>query len=108
MVLLISLLTANLLTTYIDEYFLSYKREFSRPIFTLIGMAVVVAIYYPLFTRIDMWSSRFSEKFLKAGKTLSGKKAGIYFTFLIAFAVLFYFYGELWFKRNLFAELLNL
>jgi len=105
MVMLISLLTANLITTYIDEFFLSYKREFSRAIFTLIGMAVVVAIYYPLFTKIDVWSGKFSEKFLRAGKSISGKKTGIYIAFLLAIALLFYLYGRMWFKTNLFSDI---
>lgn len=106
MVLLISLLTANLLTTYIDEYFLSYKREFSKAIFTLIGMAVVIAIYYPLFTKIDSWSSKFAEQFLKAGKSISGKKTGIYVSFILAMSLLFYLYGRMWFKTNLFSHIL--
>lgn len=101
MVLLISLLTANLAATCIDNYVLTYKKEFNPVIFTWIGMAVVVAIYYPLFTRIDKWSGKFADKFLKAGKIFFGKKLGIFVAFLIAVFTLYYLYGKLWFNFNM-------
>jgi len=83
------------LTTFIDEFVLKYKNTFNPYIFTWIGMLIVVLIYYPLFTQIDKISSSFSEKFIKAGKKITGRKAGIILTFLIALILLYYFYGKL-------------
>lgn len=100
MVLLISILTANLLTTVIDNYVLEYKSSYNPYIFTWIGMLVVVAIYYPLFTRIDKLSSQFSEKFIKVGKKITGKKTGVLVSFIIGIIILYYFYGKLWFDTN--------
>lgn len=105
LVLLLSILTANIVTTLIDEYLMSYKGTFSPAIFTSIGMAVVVAIYYPLFAKIDGWSNTFAESFVRAGKKMTGKKTGALIAFAIGLLVLYYFYGKLWFNHNLFTVL---
>ena len=100
MVLLLSILTANLITTIIDEYVLTYKHTFNPYLFTWIGMLIVVLIYYPLFTQIDKWSTKYSDKFIKVGKKITGKKTGILITFIVALLILYYFYGRLWFHIN--------
>lgn len=107
MILLISLLTANLLTIYIDSFFLSYKKEFNKHTFTILGMIVVALIYYPLFSKIDRWTNKFSASFLKIGQKLYGKKTGIYLIFIIAIAILYYLYGKLWFDVNMYDVLIR-
>lgn len=105
LVFLLSILTANLVTTIIDDYMMSYKGEFSPVVFTWLGMAVVVAIYYPLFSKIDVWATKFSDSFVKAGKKMTGKKTGAIVAFFVGLLVLYYFYGTLWFDTNLFSQL---
>jgi len=107
MILLISLLSVNLFTIYIDEFFLSYKRDFNKHAFTIIGMLVVVLIYYPLFAKIDRWTTKFSTTFLKAGQKLYGKKTGVYIVFIVAMLVLYFLYGKLWFGVNVYEMLLR-
>lgn len=107
LVLILGILTANLVTTLVDEYFLSHKGEARPFIFTWIGMLVVVAVYYPLFTHIDMWSVKLSDSMLKKGRSLVGKNYGIYLFFIVALFVLYYFYGKMWYKFNVLESFLN-
>lgn len=104
MVLLIGILLANLITIWIDNYMLTYKWKFPPYVFTWIGMAVVVVIYYPLFTRIDKWATKAGDKFLKAGKKLAGREIGAIIAFLVALLILYFFYGREWFQANVFTS----
>lgn len=107
MVLLLSILTANLVTTWIDNFMLSFKHQYSPYIFTALGMSIVVLIYYPLFTKIDKWSSKYANHFVRHGKKLVKSEIGTLVTFFIALSVLFYFYGKLWFNKNVFVDLFH-
>ncbi len=102
LVLILSILFANLLTIWIDNYMLSYKWNYSPHIFTWIGMCVVLLIYYPLFKYMDKWASKLSDKFLKAGKKLAGRRTGSIIAFIIGLLLLYYFYGQEWFRSNVF------
>jgi hypothetical protein len=102
MVLILGILFANLLTIWIDNYMLSYKWQYAPHIFTWIGMGVVLLIYYPLFRYMDKWSTTLSDKFLKAGKKLAGRKTGSFIAFFVGLLLLFYFYGREWFNANVF------
>ncbi|MFA9390582.1 MAG: hypothetical protein ACERKD_12275 [Prolixibacteraceae bacterium] len=100
MVLILGILFANLLTIWIDNFMLSYKWTYPPHISTWMGMAVVVIIYYPLFTKIDKWSTRAGDKFLKAGKKFVGREIGAIFAFLAGLFILFVLYGLEWFNTN--------
>ena len=104
MVLILGILTANLLTIWIDNWMLSYKWKYSPHIFTWIGMGIVVVIYYPLFTKIDKWSSKAGDKFMKAGKKLVGREIGAVLAFLLALLLLYFLYGLEWFDSNVFTS----
>jgi len=97
---MVGILIANLITLWIDSYFFSYKSKFPAYLFTWIGMGVIVLIYYPLFTRIDKWSTKVGDKFIKAGKKVWGRKLGATIAFIIALLFLYYLYGKEWFNSN--------
>jgi hypothetical protein len=97
------ILAAYLITTLIEDYFLAHRGEvrLNKYYTVLIGMAVVVIIYYPLFTKIDKWSTSFSKKFIQAGKKISGKRTGALLAFIIAFLILYYFLMKMWYDTDL-------
>ncbi|HKM94017.1 MAG TPA: hypothetical protein VJY41_10215 [Prolixibacteraceae bacterium] len=105
MVLILAILFANLVTIWADNYMLSYRRQYAPHIFTWIGMGVVLVIYYPLLKYFDKWSTLLSDKFLKAGKKLSGRKLGTFITFIVGLFILFFFYGKEWFHTNVFSSM---
>lgn len=102
MVLILGILMANLITIWLDNYMLTYRWNYPAHIFTWLGMLVVVAIYYPLFTHIDKWAGKVGDKFLKAGKKLAGRRLGSFFAFLIALLILYFLYGLEWFDKSVF------
>ncbi len=104
-VLVISILLANLITIWIDKFMLSFKWKFPPYVFTAIGMSVIVLIFYPLYTNLDKWTTLFSNKFIKAGKKFAGRRIGAIIAFLAAIMLLFYFYGKEWFHVNVLKQL---
>jgi uncharacterized protein YacL len=107
MVLMLGILFANLVTMWIDNYMLTYKQQFPPHTFTWIGMAVIVLIYYPLFTRIDKWATKASDKYMKVGKKVIGREIGAVVAFLAAMFGLFYLYGQQWFHTNVFSSFIK-
>jgi hypothetical protein len=107
MVLILGILLANLITMWIDKYMMSYKLKFPPHLFTWIGMAVIVIIYYPLFTYIDKWATKAGEKFVKAGKKVIGREIGAIIAFIAALFVLYFLYGREWFHPNVFSSFIK-
>jgi hypothetical protein len=103
----LTILTANLLTTVLSDYMVSYKYSTKPVIFTLIGMVIIVVVFYPLFIKLEKWVEDFSVKILKSGKTLTGKYIGLASTFIVGILVLIYFYARLWYNIDILRILLH-
>ncbi len=73
----VTILTANLLTTAISDYMVTYKYSAKPLTFTLIGMGIIVIVFYPLFLKLEDWVTRISVKLVKSGHSLAGKVSGI-------------------------------
>jgi hypothetical protein len=101
-VMTITLLTVNLITNAITNYLVSYKNHYKPVTFTLIAMAIIVVILYPLFIKLESWVKILSVKAIKTGKSAAGKFFGLFFTFLASLLVLLYFYTKMWYHINLF------
>jgi hypothetical protein len=106
-VMTITILTVNLITNAITNYMVSYKNHYKPVAFTLIGMAILVVIFYPLFIKLESWVKSLSVKAIKTGKSAAGKFFGLLFTFLAALLVLLYFYTKMWFHINVFHLLVH-
>ncbi len=99
-VTILTLLTANLLTTFITDKLISYRWELKPLRFTLISMAIITVVFYPLFTQLQKWVDKFSRKFVKAGHALVGKYLGLLFMFLAGLFVLTCIYAHMWYNIN--------
>lgn len=100
-VMSITILTANLLTTALSNYLVTYRNHVKPLTFTLLGMAVIVLIFYPLFAKLEEWVKKISIKVVKKGKSLAGRYLGLVLAFVAAMAVLAYFYAKMWYHINL-------
>lgn len=100
-VMSITILTANLLTTALGNYLVTYKNHVKPLTFTFLGMAVTVLIFYPLFARLELWVKALSTRIVKKGKSLAGKYLGLIFAFAAAMAVLAHFYAKMWYHISL-------
>jgi len=93
----LTILIANLLTTAISDYMVTYKYS-TKPVgFTFIGMLIIVVVFYPLFMKLEEWITVISVKFIKSGRSLAGKYLGLSLTFFGGMLVLFYFYARMWY-----------
>jgi hypothetical protein len=93
----LTILTANLLTNAISDYMVSYKNHYKPVIFTFIGMAIIIVVFYPLFMKLEDWVKDFSVKVIRSGNSLAGKYLVLSLTFLGSLLILFYFYAKMWY-----------
>jgi hypothetical protein len=103
----ITLAFTILLADIIKELILhkmGWKKDFSHPYkSTLVGMAVTVAIYYPVFTLLESLIEKFVEFYLsKTKKSAGGGFVGLLVAVLLGIGILFALYLKLWFKKSLF------
>lgn len=97
----LTILTANLVTTYISEYLISYKSHLRPITFSLVAMGIICIIFYPLFTKLEEWINGISTKIIRGGKSLGGKYLGLIMVYFLCLAILTYFYAKLWYKLDL-------
>jgi hypothetical protein len=97
----LTILTANLITTYISDYLIGYKSHLRPVTFSLVAMGIICIIFYPLFTKLEEWINSISIKIIKGGKSFGGKYLGLLAIYLICLAILTYFYAKLWYKIDL-------
>lgn len=105
----ITILTANLISNKISDYMVNYKyRTHIKPIaFTLIAMGIIMLIYYPLITRMEVWLNRGSAKVIKSARSFGGRYLGLLLMYLLCLAVLLYFYAKMWYKVDLISIILQ-
>ena len=78
----LTILTANLITTALSDYMITYKNHVKPITFTLIAMAIIVIVFYPLFMKMEEWLKGISVRFIKSGNSVAGKYFGLSMTFL--------------------------
>lgn len=106
-VITLTILSVNLITTAITDYMVSYKNHYKPVAFTFLAMAITVIIFYPLFMKLESWVKVISVKAVKGGKSVAGKYLGLLFTFFVALVVLAYFYAKMWYHINLFSVMIH-
>jgi hypothetical protein len=106
-VTVLTILTANLLTTMISDYMVSYRSSYKPLSFTLIGMLIILVVFYPLFMKLEGWISDFSVKIIRTGNSMAGKYLGLFLTFFAGMVLLMYFYAKMWYNIDMFRVLLH-
>lgn len=100
-VMTVTILAANLLTSTLNNYFITFKYQVRPLTFTIIGMLITVAVFYPLFVKLEEWVEQISADILKRGRTTFGKYAGLIIAFVLCLAVLLWFYAKMWYRIDL-------
>jgi len=103
----LTILTANLLTTAISDYMTSYRNQYKPYIFTLIGMAIIVVVFYPLFIKLEQWLKELSVRMIRSGRSFAGKYLGLTLAFLGGLLILSYFYAKMWYHIDFLQVLLH-
>lgn len=105
-VTVVTILTANLITNAISGYLVSFRNHYDPVKFTIIGMAVIVVIFYPLFIKLEDWVKSVSAKVMRSGNSFAGKYIGLPVIFVLTLLILFHFYAKMWYGISLLQILL--
>jgi len=93
--IIISVLTASLINEYVVELINSYYKEATYTS-VLIGMAVTILVFVPLFGIVGKWIGKASKSYLKASKKVTKKSSnGLFIGFFIAFVILFILFAKI-------------
>jgi hypothetical protein len=103
----LTILTANLLTNLIANQLVIHKYDTKPLRFTLIAMAVITLVFYPLFTKLEEWLNGLSKKFVKAGHSFAGKYIGLLLMFFTGLFILMCFYAHLWYNISVITLILS-
>ncbi len=106
-VMSITILTANLIISKISNLLAGYRVYYKPLTFTIIAMAIIVLILYPLYSHLEKWLSILSAKIVKSGKSFGGKYVGLILMFLFCLAILLCFYAKMWYQINVVRLLFN-
>jgi hypothetical protein len=107
MVLMISVLIIDILTSYITDYIVHYKLELNPFKFTAIAMLTLVFILVPAYSFIGSRIEILVARILMRGSNSFGKTIGLLLSFAIIFSILFAIYLHQWFHINLITEIKN-
>jgi hypothetical protein len=103
----LTILTANLLTNTLSDYMITYKNHLRPITFTLVAMAIIIVVFYPLFMKMEDWLKILSVKLIKSGNSLAGKYLGLILGFMGGMLLLFYFYLKMWYHIDFFRVLFH-
>ena len=97
----VTILAANLITSTLNNYLITFRHHVRPVTFTIIGMIVTVLIFYPLFVKLEEWVENISTDILKHGRSMTGKYLGLIFSFFVCLIVLAWFYAKMWYRIDL-------
>lgn len=97
----LTILTVELLVTWITGYLASFRSRFDPYTFTLVSMGIITIVFYPLFAKMHGWINTFSKRIIRSGGSVGGKFIGMLLAFLVCFGILFYLYLKMWYGISL-------
>lgn len=103
----LTILTVNLITSKVSDLLISQRWETKPLRFSLIAMAIITLIFYPLFLKMEAWLNQLTRRFVKAGHSVVGRFFGLLAMFVAGLVILLYFYVEMWYGINIFSHLFN-
>ncbi|MGL4369696.1 MAG: hypothetical protein ACRCUT_08510 [Spirochaetota bacterium] len=99
-----AILVADLTITLLNKYIMTFRDRFDIHIVTLIGMLVVLLLFYVLVTNIEKLSDWAVRVFVKIGRRYLGRSIGLYFVLALLWCAIYAGYYWAWFDRSLPSE----
>ena len=99
-VMLVTILSAHLLTSTLYGYLLTYKRQADPYTFTAVGMLVIAVVFYPTMKIMEHLIKKGTLDLFRKGRNRFGRGAGIFIVFVLLLGVLYYLYAEHWYHIN--------
>lgn len=109
LVTILTILVVTLIAMYlrkrVDAYF-SNGRNYQS---VLVGMGLMVAVYYPMTKLMNKYFESMSKSYLAGSKKISKTNStGVIIGFLMAIFVLFILYAKVWYNLDVLKDLLNI
>lgn len=101
----LAILVADLTIAFINKYVISYKGQIDKHLITIIGMAVVLIVFYILVTNINKFSEYFVNKFVHITRIYLGRVIGLYIAVAFLLFLIFTGYYWVWFDTSLYREI---
>lgn len=101
----LAILTADLAIVLINKYILSYNSKIGKHYVTLLGIVVILVIFYIFVTNITKVSEYFINRFVHITRVYLGRVIGLYIAIAVLSVLLYSGYYWAWFDRNFFMEI---
>lgn len=102
-----AILSADLIITVINKKIMTYQGRLGIHIMTLLGMSVVLVIFFLLVSNINRIADTTVRMVVKIGKKYLGRSIGLYLSLIGIFTLLYSGYYWAWFGRNFFGEIMT-
>lgn len=97
----VSILVSYLITGAIEERVFAETERFRPITATLIGMALIVCIFAPVFAYTDRLTEAAVKASLQQTKSGAGKVIGVLAFVVIVFVILFALFLDKWFNKSI-------
>lgn len=101
----LAILAADLSIVLINKYILSFHYKIGKHYVTLLGITVVLIIFYIFVTNITKVSEFFINKFVHITRVYLGRVIGLYIAVAVLLFLLYSGYYWAWFDKNFFSEI---
>jgi hypothetical protein len=94
-----AIMTADLTISLINKYIMTFKDRIDIHYVTLIGMGVVLVLFYILVKNINKLSDWSVRTFVSVSRAYLGRSIGLYLSIIAVFAILYEGYYWAWFDK---------
>lgn len=94
-----AIMTADLAISFINKYIMTLKNRIDIHYVTLIGMGVVLVLFYILVKNINRLSDWSIRTFVSVSRAYLGRTIGLYLAIIALFGFLYEGYYLVWFDK---------
>lgn len=105
---IITVLSINLVSTYVGVLVADYRRNYDPYKATWIGMLIQALILVPAYRQLNKMVTWLLDVYLRAGKNLAGRRLGLFVAFGLLIFALYGAYLYIWFGINFFKKIQQL
>jgi ABC-type Mn2+/Zn2+ transport system permease subunit len=97
-IFILTILAAELAIEYVHHFLKIKTGIHNKYLLTVIGMGVIVVVFYPVFALVHHLTEKLTGHFIKKTKTITGNEfLGLLFAFIMGFGILFLVYLKKWY-----------
>jgi ABC-type Mn2+/Zn2+ transport system permease subunit len=98
LIFILTILAAELAIEFVQHFLKIRTGVSNKYLLTLVGMGVIVAVFYPVFAFVHFLTEYFTTHFVKKTKQMTGNTfLGLLIAFFVGFGILFLIYLKNWY-----------